>query len=160
MNKKGIFIIGCLSTSIIGYIILIVVENVKVKIFGTCLITTGLYPSVILLVAWLSINTGGYTKRATIWAGCEIFSQCLSIMGTHVYDTPPKYVKGHSIMIAFLALSIACTAAIMSTISRSNARKDRVEAVHIARGDLELHPHITQTLEDVHDNHILFRYII
>ena len=67
VNKKGPFLVGCLTCTCLGYIILIAVESVHVKIFATCLVASGIYPSVILLASWLGINTGGYTKRARTW---------------------------------------------------------------------------------------------
>ena len=94
LNKKGPFLVGTISTAIVGYIIVMTDVSNPVKIFATCLITSGLYPSVILLVPWLSINTAGFTKRGTTWAMAEIGGQCLSIMGTHVYDDPPAYHSG------------------------------------------------------------------
>ena len=62
-----------LSVACIGYIILLTVYSVPVLVFATCLVTAGLYPSVILLATWLGINTADFTKRGTIWAMAEIF---------------------------------------------------------------------------------------
>lgn len=159
-NKKGIFLLGCVITSCIGYIILIAVQSVPVKIFGTCLVAMGVYPAVVLLVAWMSINIGGYTKRATFWAGCEVFSQCCSIIGTHIYIDPPRYITGHAVVLGFLAMSAISAIILMVLFSRANAKKSVVEQEHRDRNDLDLHPHISQTLEDVQDDHVFFRYIL
>lgn len=58
-NSKGIFLMLCLSVSCLGFILLMAVESVPVKIFATCLVTSGLYPAVILIAVWLGINTAG-----------------------------------------------------------------------------------------------------
>ena len=158
VNKKGPFLVGCLAVVCLGYIILIAVESVHVKIFATCLVASGVYPSVILLVSWLGINTGGYTKRATTWAGCEILAQCLSIAGTRIYTDPPRYVKGHSIMLGMMVISISVACANVYAFNRANKRKDRIEKDYLERG--EVHPHSGKTLEDVQDDHISFRYIL
>ena len=157
-NRKGPFLIGCLAVVCVGYIILIAVESVHVKIFATCLVASGVYPSVILLVAWLGINTGGYTKRATTWAGCEILAQVLSIAGTHVYTDPPRYIKGHSIMLGMMIISISAACINMYLFARANKQKDRIEREHLDRG--ETHLHMGKTLEEVQDDHISFRYIL
>lgn len=81
--------------SSIGYILLLANVQVKAKMFAACLIVSGFYPSVALLIAWLGINTGGHTERGTTWTMAEIFGQSFSIKGQKIYDTPPRFVKGH-----------------------------------------------------------------
>lgn len=149
---------GTLTAAIIGYIILISVTENTVKIFGTCLIACGAYPSVTLFVVWMSNNSGGYTKRATIWALAEICAQAFSIFGTRIYTSPPRFIKGHSILLAFSALSLATVFAVYFIMSRSNKKKDEILTEYEARG--EVHPHVQLSLEDVYDDHILFRYIL
>ena len=86
INVKGALLVGTLCTSCIGYIILLSIPNSSsavAKIIATCLITSGLYPSVVLAATWLGINTAGFTKRGTTWAMAEIVGQCVSILGTH-----------------------------------------------------------------------------
>ncbi|KAG4426088.1 hypothetical protein IFR04_000795 [Cadophora malorum] len=95
IDRKGILLIGCLSMSSIGYILLLANVQVKAKMFAACLIVSGFYPSVALLIAWLGINTGGHTERGTTWTMAEIFGQSFSIKGQKIYDTPPRFVKGH-----------------------------------------------------------------
>ena len=158
VNKKGPFLVGCLATTSVGYIILIAVKSVHVKVFATCLVASGVYPSVILLVSWLGINTGGYTKRATTWAGCEILGQCLSIAGTHLYTDPPRYIKGHSIMLALCVISMSAAGANMYSFARANKQKEQIQRDYLERG--EVHPHMGKTLEEVQDDHIAFRYIL
>ncbi|KAF2100206.1 MFS general substrate transporter [Rhizodiscina lignyota] len=106
VNRKGVFLMGLLCTSSVGYVILIAVHNVKVKIFATCLITMGTFPGVTILGAWTSINTGGFTKRASTWGIAEVTGQCLAILGSHIYTNPPQYIKGHSIALAFNLLAL------------------------------------------------------
>ncbi|KAJ9603715.1 hypothetical protein H2200_011901 [Cladophialophora chaetospira] len=98
-NKKGIFLVGTLSWTCIGYAILLSNVSVASKIVAACIATSGLYPSIILLNSWLLANSAGYTKRATVWAMAEVFGPAFSILSSHVYDTPPRFVKGHSIAL-------------------------------------------------------------
>jgi hypothetical protein len=121
-------------------------------------VTAGLYPAVVLEVSWLGINTGGFTKRGATWAMAEIFGQSFSIMGTHVYDGPPRYIKGHSIVLALLVFAILSTVFLMVWMGRENGRKEREEAECLARGDL--HPHASRSLEEEYDFHNAFRYIL
>ncbi|KAK5044952.1 hypothetical protein LTR84_010324 [Exophiala bonariae] len=158
VNRKGTFLIGTLSTVAVGYILLMSVSSTNVKIFAACLITSGLYPSVIFLITWLGVNTGGFTKRGTTWAVAEVFGQCFSIMGTHIYDGPPRFIKGHAIVLGFILLGIFNSCVLIWWMNRENKRKDAEEQEYRDRG--EVHPHASKSLEEVQDAHISFRYIL
>ena len=147
-----------MTTAIIGYIILLTNASNITKIVATCLITSGLYPSVILLITWLSINTGGFTKRGTTWAMAEIGGQCMSIMGTHVYTDPPRYIQGHSVLLAFMCTALMAVIFAMVWMRRCNLQKDKIEEEYRAKG--ERHPHWEMSLEEVQDQHVSFRYIL
>lgn len=149
---------GTLTAALIGYIILISVTNVHVLIFGTCLIACGAYPSVALFFSWLSSNCAGYTKRGTVWALAEIMAQAFSIFGTQIYTTPPRFIKGHSILLAFTLLSLSMVVTVHFMMKRENAKRDKIVAEFEARG--EVHPHLHCSLEEVYDDHILFRYVL
>ena len=149
---------GLLTTAIIGYIVLIVVTNPHVKVFGTCLIACGAYPSVTLFVAWMGNNSGGYTKRSTTWALAEIIAQGYSMFGTQIFNNPPRFIMGHSIVLAMNVLSLITVVVVYFMMRGSNKRKDRLLAEYEARG--EVHPHVYCSLEEVYDEHILFRYVL
>jgi hypothetical protein len=158
-NTKGPFLCGGYSLASLGFILLMSTTNKIALIFATCLVTSGCYGCIILLPVWLSINTGGYTKRGATWALSEMCGLAFSIMGTRVYTDPPRFIKGHGIV-----LSITTVAAISAMVNflwmrSQNQKKDRTEKEYAERN--EIHPHILSnaTLEDVQDQHISFRYI-
>ena len=157
-NMKGVPLIASLSLASLGYIILLNNVSVHVKVFATCLITSGLYPSVILVSTWVGMNTGGFTKRGTTWALAEISGQSFSILGTHVYTDPPRYIKGHSVVLGFMVLAVLCTVSLVLWMKRENQRKDRIVSKYRERN--ELHPHTSRSLEEEYDFHVNFRYII
>ncbi|KAK5994137.1 High-affinity nicotinic acid transporter-like protein [Cladobotryum mycophilum] len=134
------------------------VENVKVKISGTCLITMGIFPSVTLLGAWTNINVGGFTKRAVTWGVAEVIGQCFAIMASHIYTDPPQYVKGHSICLAFQLLALASAIACLLWMKRLNRLRDEEAARHREAGTA--HPLTHQSLEEAYDYHPSFRYIL
>lgn len=158
LNIKGPFIFFGFAMSAIGYIMLLTVKPTSVKIVATCFIAGGMYPSTVLMVAWLAINTGGFTKRASVWALAEVFSQCFSIMGANIYVNGPKYVKGHSVVLALLVLAMIVVVVLMVTFQYLNKARDRVLAEYAARD--EVHPHANRSLEQEHDFHINFRYTL
>ena len=158
LNAKGVMLFCCISISCVGYIILVVVSSIPVKIFGTCLVVSGLYPSVVLGATWLGINTGGFTKRGTTWAITEIFGQCFSIIGTHIYTDPPRYIKGHSVLLGFLAFSLLNIVMLYFWMRHLNFQKEKALRDYLDRG--EVHPDTSKSLEDVHDHHIAFQYTL
>jgi hypothetical protein len=113
INVKGPILIIALSVSSIGYITLLTVHSVAVKMVSTYFIAAGLYSSIVLAVTWLGINTGGFTKRGTARALAEIVAQLTSIVGSNAYTDEPRYIKGHSIALAFLSLAIANAVALI-----------------------------------------------
>jgi len=80
-TKKGVFLVASLSVACLGYIIILTNVSIQVKVFATCLVTSGLYPSVVLVAIWVGMNTGGFMKRAATWALAEILGQSFSILG-------------------------------------------------------------------------------
>lgn len=158
LKLKGVMLLFCISLSCVGYIILIVVSSIPVKIFGTCLVVSGLYPSVVLGATWLGINTCGFTKRGTVWGITEIFGQCFSIMGTHIYTNPPRYIKGHGILLGFLLFSILNVVMAYFWMKRLNLQKEKTIREYCDRG--ETHPDTLKSLEEVYDHHIHFRYTL
>lgn len=158
LNVKGPVLFLCLMLSSIGYIMVLTVSSTTAKMAATCFITSGLYPSVVLLASWLGINTGGFTKRGTTWAMAEIFGQCFSIMGSNIYTDAPRYIKGHSIVLAFLLMGMISTACLYFWMRHLNRKRDREESEYAARN--ELHPHASRSLEEDFDFHVSFRYIL
>ncbi|OQU96216.1 hypothetical protein CLAIMM_02327 [Cladophialophora immunda] len=157
-RRKGIFVAGCLVLSIVGYIILMTITNNAGRIVATCLVVSGIYPAIILVFSWANTNSCGYTKRATSWAVAGIFAQCFSIAASQVYTDPPRYLKGHGVMLAFLSLSLINTLALYLWMKRANAKKEEIELDYRQRGIA--HPHYSTSLEDEGDGHIKFRYVL
>jgi hypothetical protein len=160
VNRKAPFLLLTSSLAVLGYTLLLATTSTVVGIFAACLITASCYTGVVLLPVWIVINTAGYTKRSCVWATSEVFAMTFSIMATRIYDNPPRYVKGHSIVLAFNVLAWFCIVFCALWMRYLNRKKDRIESEYTERG--EVHPHNggQLTLEDLQDNHISFRYIV
>lgn len=148
----------CHIICIVGYIILMLATNDKVKIFGTCLITTGVFPSFTIVGAWTGINIGGFTKRAITWAVTQVVGQCFSIMASHIYTDPPRYLKGHSICLAFQVVALLSTCVLWFWMRRLNEKKDQEAEHHRTAGTID--PKSSLSLEEAYDYHPNFRYIL
>ena len=141
-----------------GYIILITATSIPVLVFATCLVISGIYPAIILTFSWANVNSCGYTKRATTWAVASGLAQCFSIISAQVYTDPPRFPKGHGVMLGFLGWSLANTVAVYIWMRWKNEKKDKITQQYLERG--EIHPHTGRSLEDEGDAHIEFRYYL
>ncbi|KAK4893997.1 hypothetical protein LTR27_007803 [Elasticomyces elasticus] len=157
-NKRGVFLLGTIGMACVGYIVLLCDISAAGKIAAASLCVTGLYPSVILLQTWVLTNVGGFTKRATTWAIAEVFGACFGIVGSHVYDKPPRFVKGHSVVLGMLAMAFVVVSIMIWSMRRTNLKRDTELQDYAARH--EVHSHSMKTLEDVQDFHVSFRYIL
>ena len=79
-------------------------------------------------------------------------------MGTRVYVDPPRYIQGHSVVLAFVCWALLNVIALLFWMKHMNQKKDRVDAEYRERN--ELHPHASRTLEQEYDQHQSFRYIL
>jgi hypothetical protein len=100
------------------------------------------------------MNTGGFAKRGTTWALAEVSGQTFSIMGTRVYTDPPRYTKGHSVVLGFMVLALLSPVALILWMSHLNQEKDLLQNEYQERN--ELHPHASRSLEEESDFHINF----
>lgn len=158
LNVKFIPIICLLSITLIGYILLVTLTSVSARMVATCLVVGGAYPTVVLIVTWIGINTAGFTKRATTWSVAEICSNSVAIMGPHVYTNAPRFIKGHSIVIGFTCSSILMASCAYLYMAAENKRRNKIEQEFHERG--EAHPDMNKTLEQLCDHHIAFRYTL
>jgi hypothetical protein len=159
-NSKAPFLVFFYGITCVGYIILLTTTSPVAGITATVFVTAGCYVPVLLLPIWGIINTGGFTKRGATWAFCELFGQTWAIMGTRIYDSPPRFIKGHSVVLGLNLLALVNVILVFWWMRRQNRIKDRVLQEYADRG--EVHPHVAQqlTLEDVYDQHVSFRYVL
>jgi MFS family permease len=148
------FVLGC-----VGYVLLLASHNQAVSIFSTCLITASCYSAILLTPVWVNINTVGFTKRGATWAFTEAFGLTFSIMGTRIYDTPPQFVKGHSVVLSLNILACFSVLAAYFYMRRLNRIKERLNSENDDRG--QTHPYASQqTLHEAGEAYASFKYIL
>ena len=158
LNSKGPVLFLAMSTSAVGFIILITTTNKVALIAGTCFVASGLYPGIILTVSWITINHGGYTKRSTAFAMAQITGQGLAIMGTQIYRHPPRYLAGHGTLLGFFVLALCSITCNYLWMRRENHKRD-------ARAAQAPQDHSTTEFDEtkqgeLYDFHPDFRYIL
>lgn len=110
---RGPLILICLPLTIIGYIMAIVAKNNHTRYAAVFFIAAGIYPCGPCILALISNNSSGHYKRATTGALQLMLGNCGGFIATFTYtsDQAPKYIRGHSITLAFVTLSwilVAC----------------------------------------------------
>ncbi|PWN46850.1 MFS transporter [Violaceomyces palustris] len=103
-KMRGPFILGLLPLCMIGYIMLLVSNDAKVKYGATFLIALGIYPSAPCILSIPVNNVAGLYKRGTSNALQLMVANCAGFVATFVYDpkTAPKYIPGHSVALGSL----------------------------------------------------------
>ncbi|KAL1707554.1 major facilitator superfamily domain-containing protein [Schizophyllum commune] len=116
---RGPCILICLPMPIIGYALAIRATNDYER-----------YAAVFLMAAGMSIlpnNTSGHYKKATTTAMQLAIANAAGFLATFVYteDQKPKYIKGHTIALTFVALAWVLIAANVCYCLRENkARRE------------------------------------
>ncbi|TFK55686.1 MFS general substrate transporter [Heliocybe sulcata] len=100
---RGPFILICLPVAMIGYIIAIAAKTNEARYVAVFLIAAGIYPSAPCILSILPNNCGGHYKRATVTALQLAIANTGGFIATFAYtsDEAPKYIRGHSIALAF-----------------------------------------------------------
>ncbi|KAF8586844.1 MFS general substrate transporter [Ramaria rubella] len=128
LQSRGIMCAVSSTVAGIGYILLIVSQNVHVRYFGVFCITSGTYTHIGLIIAWFAHNLGSETKKAT---GIPLFmaiGQCGSILGSHIFPITegPRYTKGFAISCALQFVAVLCASILTITFRLENRRRNRV----------------------------------
>lgn len=90
--------------AIIGYAGIANVTDPQVKYGMTFLMAVGMYSSVPPILGWLSNNSAGHYKRATV-SGLQLaIANCGGFVTVFIYPKKegPQYHKGHTIVLALL----------------------------------------------------------
>ncbi|CAF0820490.1 unnamed protein product [Adineta ricciae] len=129
--RRGIFILFWIVITMIGYIILLVVNDLGAKYFAVFLAAGGIPPCVATCITFISCNISPQTKRATSLAFMISVGNCGGIISGQIYRTQdaPRFILGHAINLGFCVLSIICTCILMMGLRLENRRRDRVYGV-------------------------------
>ncbi|KAH6641941.1 major facilitator superfamily domain-containing protein [Boeremia exigua] len=125
-HRRGIYIIGIASVAIVGFIILITVQNNAVKYFACFLVVTGIYANVPQLASWNSNNIGGSVKRG-VGVAMQIGSGNVGgAVAGFIFQAKdaPHYRTGHGILIAMCSLTVLLATGMTLYLQKENTRRD------------------------------------
>ncbi|KGO54610.1 Major facilitator superfamily domain, general substrate transporter [Penicillium expansum] len=110
-NVRGPFLAGPLLCLIMGYSLLISVENLNVRFFACFVVALGIYPTTGLSLMWLQDNTARHFKRATMVGMTLCFGNTAGVAVGQIFTTEsaPRYIKGLSISLGLAVVALLPT---------------------------------------------------
>ncbi|KAF7776169.1 hypothetical protein Agabi119p4_4562 [Agaricus bisporus var. burnettii] len=127
LKWRGPWILICLPLCIIGYVIAVTATTDKVRYIAVFFMAAGIYPCGPCILSILPNNNRGHYKRATTTALQLAIANTGGFLATFVYtpDQAPRYLKGHSIVLAFVVLAWLLIAAnVCYCIWENKARRE------------------------------------
>lgn len=156
LDKRAVPFLVCMITTVIGVVIVLATTNKTALVAGCCFVAAGAYPATVICATWLVNSHAGYTKKCTAWAVAQVFTQSYSIIATQIYDNPPRYFKGHGVLLGINVVGALSAAICYFMMKRENAKRDQTARDWELRG--EENPENCKTYEELCDYHPQFRY--
>lgn len=128
-KKPSLFLLISLAFFVVGYILLIAVENVGGRFFGLFVLAVGLYSASTMNVVWCATIHAGYFKRAIATSMVQVVGNVAGAVIGFIFTTgsAPRYLKGMWFAFGITLVSICCTLFLRFMLIRENAKK--IEAI-------------------------------
>ncbi|TFK53081.1 MFS general substrate transporter [Heliocybe sulcata] len=126
LGWRGIFILICMPVTIVGYIVAITAQTNQGRYAAVFLMAAGVYPSGPCILSILPNNSSGHYKKATTTALQLAVANTGGFIATWAYtaDQAPRYVRGHSIALAFACFAwILVAANVIYCVLENKARR-------------------------------------
>lgn len=129
MRQRGIFNIGWMSTTCIGYIILLAIDvrqKPGVAYFAVFLCVGGIAPCIANSIAWIGGNTAPVIKRGTAMGVFFMTGNSGGIISSVIYraQDKPAYRLGHGVSLGFSVMALTLSIFMRIWFARENARRD------------------------------------
>ncbi|KAF1917602.1 major facilitator superfamily domain-containing protein [Ampelomyces quisqualis] len=139
IQQKGIFCIGGLAVSMLGYIFLIINKGLVLSYIGTFIVALGLWVSTGAAFTWINNNNPRYGKRAFA-SGMQITIGNISgVVSPFLYstDTAPQYFPGYGATIGLLSVGILLYTALHFYFRIQNKKKREGKYDYLMEGKTE-----------------------
>ncbi|RIB08120.1 major facilitator superfamily domain-containing protein [Gigaspora rosea] len=106
------YLLFCILVSIFGYAILIVPNaSTPAKYTAVCIVGLGAFPTIPTMLAWLTNNLAGDSKRAVGTAMVIAWGNIGGVISAQIYRSSdaPAYKTGHSIALSLLVVAVIIT---------------------------------------------------
>ncbi|KAI5479970.1 hypothetical protein MNV49_002260 [Pseudohyphozyma bogoriensis] len=160
-KKRSSVLVGAFTGATIGYAILISTAGRKdligLTFFGVFLTAASLYSATPPMMAWISNNVEGQSKRAAVLAIVPTLGQMGGVIGSHIYlaQEAPKYPIGFGVsMGAVFLCGIIGTLIMRFALISINNKRDKISEAEVRA------KYTDEELTELGDQSPLFRYII
>jgi MFS family permease len=133
--RRAVFIVFWLIITIIGFIILIVVEDLSAKYFAVFLAAGGISPCIATCITFISGNISPHTKRATALAFMLSVGNSGGAISGQIYRSQdaPRYILGHAINLGFCVMALITVSILFIGLGLENRRRDRLYGPVVVR---------------------------
>lgn len=113
---------------IAGFSMLLGSEEPGIKYAGTFLGALGIYPCIANSISWVSNNIEGSYKRGVVLGMMIGWGNLCGIISSNIYFDKPRFIYGHSIVVAFMVLFLLGGSVLMRLLlERENNKRIRGE---------------------------------
>lgn len=124
-RQRGLCNILVSLIGIAGFVMLLASTDPRVKYAGTFLGALGIYPCISNTISWMANNIEGVYKRGVVLGFVIGWGNLNGIVSSNIYFSPPRYLEGHGVMIAYMALFLFGGSVLMTTLLRIENGKRR-----------------------------------
>ncbi|KAF9579896.1 hypothetical protein BGW38_003662 [Lunasporangiospora selenospora] len=119
---------------VVGFTLLVVLEShsTSVRYVGLTIAVSGVFSAVPAMVAWISSNFGGHTKRAVATGVIISFGNCGGLISGYVYRDN-QFKRGHIICLAMLAAAFLFILLLKFLYIRENRRRKNLSPEEYAK---------------------------
>ncbi len=125
-RARGLCNIFVSLLGVIGFAMLIGTDRPGVQYAGTFLGALGIYPCISNTISWVANNVEGVYKRGVVLGFVIGWGNLNGIVSANIYYSPPRYVAGHSIVLAFLLTFLFGGSLLMTILLRLENRRRRL----------------------------------
>jgi len=136
LKWRGPFILICMPMTIAGYILAIKAHTDTGRYAAVFLMAAGVYPSGPCILSILPNNSSGHYKKATTTALQLGIANTGGFIATFIYtsDQAPRYIRGHTIALAFVCMTWVMIAAnVAYCLYENKARRDGLRQANVAK---------------------------
>ncbi|KAH8680314.1 major facilitator superfamily domain-containing protein [Ilyonectria robusta] len=153
---RGPYIAGCLLCLIVGYALLISVDNLKVRFFASFIAALGIYPTTGLSLMWLQDNVSKHYKRATMVGFTLCLGNTAGVAVGQIFttQTAPRYIPGLTIALGLACFAFVDVLVLMTAFTWVN-RKRAAKILAAEQAGTPIVPN-----PDLGDYDVYFRYSI
>lgn len=124
-RTRGIYNLMSSALGAVGFTMLLASKDPAVQYAGTFLGALGIYPCISNTITWMANNVEGVYRRGIILGFVIGWGNLNGIVSSNIYFSPPRYIEGHAIVLAFLAVFLFGGSLLMTVLLRLENSKRR-----------------------------------